>query len=51
MPETAYCRGHEVLAQYQESDAVPKDKHGRPLPGFFTFLRLRTPDDDTPDDD
>lgn len=48
--ETSYCRGHELLARHQ-ADAVPKDKDGRPLPGFFTYLRPRTEADDAPDDD
>jgi hypothetical protein len=36
---TAYCRGHDVLAMAQES--LPKDKDGRPLPGFIAHLERR----------
>lgn len=34
-----YCRGDDVLAMGRE--ALPKDKDGRPKPGFFAYLQPR----------
>lgn len=39
--DTHYCRGCELLAQQRESDAVPTDKDGRPLPGYHAYLMPR----------
>lgn len=43
MPDTHFCRGHQVLAEHQKT--LPKTDDGHALPGFFSYLRPATDDD------